>query len=67
MKQLHRQDAYRQTRVGAVKTMRNTPLPSKATFLSLTVCLCLLETQGIENDVFARLSNITSAFCDLDL
>jgi len=47
---------------GAVKTLSNF---SKATFPSLTVSV--YATQGIENDVSARLPSITSAFCDHDL
>jgi len=44
---------------------RHPPPFSKAKFPSLTACLA--STQGIENDVSARLPNITSASYDLDL
>ena len=36
-------------------------------FPSLTAYVSIYSTQGIENDVSARLPNITAASCDLDL
>jgi len=46
--------------------VQHTPPPSRATFPSLIACLYLLDS-GIENDVSARLPNITSATCHLEL
>ena len=35
--------------------------------ISVADCMSLYSTQGIENEVSARLPNITSASCDIDL
>jgi len=52
---------------GAVKTVRNTPPPVQRQHFRRSLYASIYSTQGIENDVSARLPNITSASCDIDL
>jgi len=61
IRQVSQQQAYRR------QTMRNTqPFFSKATFPSLTACLYLLNSSDPEW-CLRQASNITSAFCDIEL
>jgi len=65
---VRQKDAY-PAKPGAVSynyVQHTAPPPSRATFPSLIARLYLLDS-GIENDVSARLPNITSATCHLEL
>ena len=52
---------------GAVKTMCNPPPSFQRQNFRPSLHASIYLTQGIQNDVSARLPNITSVFCDLDL
>ena len=51
-------------RGGAVKTMCKIQLPFQRQHFRRSLHACIYSTQGIENDVSARLPNITSVSCD---
>jgi len=68
-KQVRQQDGYQTNAGDIVKTVCNTPPrpPFQRQHFRRSLYASIYSTQGIENDVSARLPNKTSASCDLDL